>query len=59
MTQMIQLQPLSTKEASLLPAVSLRLSALSVTTRVAFGAAKVRKQKEFALIVCSHSTNTV
>ena len=46
------------KGAGLLVTVSLHLTALGVTTRVAFGAADVRILERFKLIVYRYSTAT-
>ena len=58
MIQLIQLQQARMKGASLLPTVSLRLTAVGVTTRVAFGDADVWKRETFLLFVYCYSTAT-
>ena len=56
MIQLIQLKQARMNGASQLPTVSLHLTAVGITTRVAVGASKVRKLETFALIVHRYST---
>ena len=58
MIQLIQVEQARMKGTSLLPTVSLRLTAVSVMTRVAVGLADVWKLETFALIVYRCSTAT-